>query len=81
MMIRPETLKQIRERFKPGMRVRLIRMNDPYTKLKPGDEGTVCLVDDIGTVFVDWDCGSTLGIVYGEDACELIGEATDERDH
>ena len=49
MMIRPETLKQIRERFKPGMRVRLIRMNDPYTKLKPGDEGTVCLVDDIGT--------------------------------
>jgi hypothetical protein len=24
-------------------------------------------VDDIGTIFVDLDCGSTLGVAYGED--------------
>jgi hypothetical protein len=78
MMIRPEIRTHLRKRFKPGTRVRLVRMNDPYTKLKPGDEGTVCLVDDIGTIFVDWDCGSTLGVVFGEDACELVGEAKDE---
>lgn len=39
----------------------------PYSRLKPGDKGTVHLVDDTATVFVDWDSGSGLGIVYGVD--------------
>lgn len=43
-------------------RVRLIRCNDPYTKLQPGTEGTVEFVDDTGTVFVKWDNGSSLGL-------------------
>jgi hypothetical protein len=47
--------------------VELIRMDDPYAALKPGDQGTVSFVDDIGTIFVDWDCGSTLGAAYGAD--------------
>lgn len=42
-------------------------MNDPYTKLVPGDQGTVEFVDDIGTIHVRWDCGSGLGVAYGED--------------
>jgi hypothetical protein len=43
-------------------------MDDPYnTKLKPGDQGTVTCVDSIGTVFVDWDNGSSLGAAYGAD--------------
>jgi len=33
-----------------------------YTKLKAGDEGTVTFIDDLGTIFVDWDTGSNLGI-------------------
>jgi hypothetical protein len=42
-------------------------MNDPYSKLIPGDKGTVEFVDDTGTIFCSWDSGSSLGIVYGED--------------
>lgn len=49
-------------------------MNDPYTKLKPGETGTVVGVDDMGTIHVKWDCGYKLGIVYGEDSCEIIEE-------
>ena len=61
-------VSQLRERFPKGTRVELISMNDPYNrKLKPGGQGTVNFVDDTGTVFVDWDCGSGLGVVYGED--------------
>ena len=75
MTIKPESLRELRSRFEPGRRVRLIQMNDPYTKLKPGDEGTVSLVDDTGTIFIDWDSGSRLGVVYGEDRCELVEEA------
>lgn len=42
------------------------RMSDPYTDLRQGDRGTVTMVDDIGTVHVNWDRGSTLGVVFGE---------------
>jgi hypothetical protein len=45
-----------------GKRVRLIRCNDPHTKLQPGTEGTVALVDCVGTLHVDWDDGSSLGL-------------------
>lgn len=47
-------------------------MADPYSRLKPGDRGTVSHVDDTGTVFVDWDCGSGLGVVYGEDRIRIL---------
>jgi hypothetical protein len=56
-----------------GARVELIHMDDPYnTKLLPGSNGTVVLVDDIGTIHVHWDCGSSLGVVYGEDSCRIV---------
>ena len=69
-----ETVERIRERYPVGSRVELVRMNDPYIKLKPGDRGTVAMVDSIGTVFVNWDCGSGLGIVCGEDSCRILTE-------
>lgn len=42
-------------------------MDDPYSRLSPGEQSTVNLVDDTGTVFVDWDCSSHLGVVYDID--------------
>ena len=53
-------------------RVRLIHTSDKYTELKAGDEGTVSLVDDMGTVHVDWDKGSNLGLLPGVDTWENI---------
>lgn len=69
---RKETVERLRRMYPKGTRVELISMNDPYTKLKPGDRGTVTMVDDIGTVFVSWDCGSGLGVAYGEDHIRKI---------
>ena len=57
----------LRDRYPKGTRVELIEMEDPYTKLKPGDQGTVSCIDDTGTIFVNWDNGSRLGVVYGVD--------------
>jgi hypothetical protein len=62
-----ETVEQLRKWYPQGTRVELIIMNDMYSKLKPGDKGTVDFVDDTGTIFCTWDSGSTLGVVYGED--------------
>lgn len=70
--IHPEMLKQLKEYYTAGTRVMLIRMNDPYTNLQQGDRGTVTMVDDIGTIHVNWDRGSTLGVVFGEDECKRI---------
>lgn len=71
-IISPERLLQLKTKYTPGTRVRLLRMNDPYTKLSPGETGTVTGVDDIGTIHVSWDCGSSLGVAYGEDSCEIV---------
>ena len=68
-------LETIRNSYPAGARVELIHMDDPYNKkLKPGCRGTVIHVDDIGTIHVAWDCGSSLGVVYGEDSCRVIRE-------
>lgn len=69
-----EIIARLRERFPKGTRVELISMDDPYSKLKPGDHGTVEFVDDIGTIHISWDCGSGLGIVYGEDRIRIISQ-------
>ena len=66
-------IRGLREKYPEGTRVRLVSMFDPYnTTLKPGDEGTVTFIDAQGTIFVDWECGSSLGLIYGEDLFEVI---------
>ena len=69
--IKESQLNSLRERYPEGTRVRLVYMNDPYnTKLHSGCLGTVKHVDDAGTVHISWDCGSSLGAVFGEDIIE-----------
>jgi hypothetical protein len=60
-------LESLRRFYPAGTRVALVSMDDPYTKIQPGEQGSVISVDDIGTIHIQWDCGSTLGAVYGED--------------
>ena len=57
--------------------VELTKMNDPYrTDLVPGCRGTVTGVDDAGSIHVRWDIGSSLAVVYGEDACKKLDSVT-----
>lgn len=62
-----EVVASLRRIYPTGTRVCLLSMDDPYTQLQPGDQGTVDFVDDIGTIHIQWDSGSSLGAVYGED--------------
>lgn len=74
-MISEAVLDAIKVRYPAGTRVELIRMDDPYNKkLVPGCKGTVQCVDDMGTIHVSWDVGSSLGVVYGEDSCRIIDQ-------
>lgn len=62
-----KTLNKLKKDFPKGSRVELVKMDDPYTTLKAGDKGTVAFIDDLATIHVNWDKGSSLGLVYGED--------------
>jgi len=69
-----ETVEKLRKQYPAGTRVELVRMNDQYSKLRPGDKGTVDFVDDTGTIFCTWDRGSSLGVVYGEDLVKKLSQ-------
>jgi len=62
---------RIRRDFPAGCRVELVRMDDAQAP-PIGTEGTVIGVDDVGSVMVDWDNGSGLNVIYGEDICRKI---------
>ena len=66
-------LSMLRERYPIGARVELLQMEDPQAP-PIGTKGTVFGVDDIGSIMVQWDTGSSLSVVYGEDSCRVIKE-------
>lgn len=56
------------------MRVALVHTTDPYTRMTPGEEGTVARVSP-DRIDVDWDCGSCLAMIPSEgDQVKVIGD-------
>ena len=68
-----KTVERLRKRYPEGCRVKLIQMDDIQAP-SAGTCGTVSYVDDIGSIHVNWDNGSTLAVVYGVDSCMKIRE-------
>ena len=67
-----EIVEHMRKNYPPGTRVELLKMDDVQAPAL-GSLGTVVGVDDIGSILVKWDCGSSLNVVYGEDLCRKVG--------
>ena len=70
-IITREEVERLRQQYPSGTVVRLVRMDDIQAP-PPGTKGTVRYVDDIGTIHVSWETGSSLGIVYGMDKIEKV---------
>ena len=68
-----ELIKTIREKYMPGMRIRLLSMDDLQAP-PPGTAGTVVGVDDIGSIMMSWDNGSTLNLIPDKDEFEIVDE-------
>lgn len=66
-----ETVECIRKQYPVGCRVELLRMDDAQAP-PIGTKGTVRYVDDLGSLGVAWDNGSSLQMVYGEDLCRKL---------
>lgn len=73
-MMERKRVEQLRELYPKGMKIRCLSMNDPYPILD-GTIGTVSFIDDAGTIHMQWENGSTLGLVEGVDQFEIVSEA------
>lgn len=70
-MISRKMLEKLKEKYPLGARVKLIKMEDNQAPPK-GTLGTVYGVDDIGSILVNWDNGSTLNVIYKVDKIKII---------
>ena len=75
-MISQEALQALRERFPKGTRVELVQMDD-FQAPPIGTKGTVCGVDDTGSILVAWDNGCGLNVVYGVDICRKVADGNE----
>jgi hypothetical protein len=55
-----------------GKKIELVSCKDPYTKLNPGDIGVIDYIDHSGTIFVNWENGSSLGLIPGIDRWKYL---------
>lgn len=68
-----EVVEELRKKYPVGTRVELVSMDD--IQAPPiGKKGTVRGVDDIGSIMVSWDNGSSLSVAYGEDYCRRVSD-------
>lgn len=68
---RRETIEMLRRQYPAGCRVELTQMKDPQAP-PVGTLGTVIGIDDIGSIMVAWDNGSSLSVAYGVDHCRRV---------
>ena len=76
--IKKEELEALRAEYPPGCRVELVKMDDPYREMPPGLRGVVTGIDDSGSIHVDWQNGSSLAVIFGEDECRRVEDAERE---
>ena len=66
-----EIVEEIRKRYPKGSRVALVFMDDAQAP-PVGTLGTILGVDDIGSLIIEWDNGSHLNVIYGEDKVRIV---------
>ena len=69
-----ETIESLRRQYPVGTLVELCFMDDPQSP-PVGTRGKVIAVDDIGTVHVAWQTGSSLGAAFGKDSIRKVADS------
>jgi len=67
----------MKNKVKVGDRIELVFINDTWTRLKPGDRGTVDKIEsesDETLVWVQWDNGERLALLDPIDKYKIIKE-------
>lgn len=71
-------VERIKERYPRGTRIELLSAMVDQQGIEKGAKGTVIEVDDIGTIHMEWDNGSGLGLIPGEDNFKVLSRPQEE---
>ena len=66
-----EQVEALRKEYPAGTRIELLEMDDPQAP-PIGTQGTVLGVDDIGSLLVAWDNGSSLNVAWKIDRVRIL---------
>ena len=80
MAMSERQIERYKERYPAGTRVQLDHMGDDPNPVPAGSKGTVAFVDDTGTIFVDFDCGRSMGVCPEVDSLNKISEQTESQE-
>lgn len=66
-----QQLKKLKAKYPAESVVKLLAMYD-LQALPAGTIGIIKGVDDLGNILVNWETGSRLSLIYGQDKWEVI---------
>ena len=66
-------LAQLRKQYPAGTKIQLISMRDEKYPVLPGTVGEVIHIDDMGTIHMKWENGSSLAIIPEVDSFKVVG--------
>ncbi len=66
-------LEQLRKQYPIGTKIQLISMRDEKYTILPGTIGVVTHIDDMGSVHLKWQNGSSLALIPEVDSFKVLG--------
>lgn len=65
-------LEQLRKQYPVGMKIQLISMRDEKYPILPGTIGEVTHIDDLGSIHMKWQNGSSLALIPEVDSFKAV---------
>ena len=65
-------LAQLRKQYPVGTKIQLISMRDEKYPILPGTIGVVTHIDDMGSIHLKWQNGSSLAIIPEVDSFRVV---------
>ena len=66
-------LEQLRKQYPVGTKIRLISMRNEKYPILPGTIGEVTHIDDMGSIHMKWQNGSSLALIPEVDSFKVLG--------
>ena len=67
-----EHIEQLRKKYPVGTKIQLISMRNEEYHVLPGTIGEVKWVDDIGSIHMRWENGSSLALIPEIDSFKVV---------
>lgn len=65
-------LAQLRKQYPVGTKIQLISMRNEKYPILPGTIGAVTHIDDMGSIHMKWQNGSSLALIPEEDSFKVV---------